>query len=224
MENRPIIFLIDDDQISIAGVSRLLSSSKIRLITGTDAGLRDLNPHAFPKRLLDLVRVERPALILTEVLYGDHDMLNVFMRARDMLEANPVVVLSERDQPIFMARAVAVGARDFLSKRLPVQQLKQAILDASTQASATGQVEFAKMRSLIFEREDPFESRYSLTRRESQVLRHLRFGLSNQEVSASLGLSLETVKEHVQNLLRKTSMEDRIQFATHPDFVETTLV
>ena len=52
-----------------------------------------------------------------------------------------------------------------------------------------------------------------LTLRERQVLRHLAYGLSNDEIGASLGIGLETVKTHVHKLLRKMSMRDRTQVA-----------
>jgi len=38
-------------------------------------------------------------------------------------------------------------------------------------------------------------------------------GLSNREVGKSLGISVETVKEHVQNILRKLNVNDRTQAA-----------
>jgi DNA-binding NarL/FixJ family response regulator len=52
-----------------------------------------------------------------------------------------------------------------------------------------------------------------LTRRETQVLRHVAMGLSNREIGKSLGISVETIKEHVQNILRKLDVNDRTQAA-----------
>jgi DNA-binding NarL/FixJ family response regulator len=52
-----------------------------------------------------------------------------------------------------------------------------------------------------------------LTKRESQVLQHVAMGLSNREIGKSLGISVETVKEHVQNILRKLDVNDRTQAA-----------
>ena len=53
----------------------------------------------------------------------------------------------------------------------------------------------------------------SLTKREAQVLRHVALGLSNKEIGRSLQISVETVKEHVQNILRKIRATDRTQAA-----------
>ena len=52
-----------------------------------------------------------------------------------------------------------------------------------------------------------------LTAREAQVLRHLALGLSNKEIAFSLKLSVDTIKEHVQNILRKLEVNDRAQAA-----------
>lgn len=52
-----------------------------------------------------------------------------------------------------------------------------------------------------------------VTPRENQVLAHVALGLSNEEIAHSLGISVETVKEHVQNLLRKLAVADRTQAA-----------
>ena len=45
------------------------------------------------------------------------------------------------------------------------------------------------------------------------MLSHVAFGLSNEEISRSLEISVETVKEHVQNVLRKLAVNDRTQAA-----------
>ena len=69
------------------------------------------------------------------------------------------------------------------------------------------------MRSFLEQRPDPKADDVPLTRREYQVLRHLAYGLSNREIGFSLEISIETVKEHVQNILRKLDMPDRTAVA-----------
>ena len=57
------------------------------------------------------------------------------------------------------------------------------------------------------------EADVPLTKRESEVLKQLAFGLTNKEIAQTLGISYETVKEHVQHILRKIGVSDRTQAA-----------
>jgi DNA-binding NarL/FixJ family response regulator len=52
-----------------------------------------------------------------------------------------------------------------------------------------------------------------LTQRESEVLKQLANGLTNKEIALALSISYETVKEHVQHILRKIGVSDRTQAA-----------
>ena len=53
----------------------------------------------------------------------------------------------------------------------------------------------------------------ALTQRESEVLRQLALGMTNKEIAKALEISYETVKEHVQHILRKVGVSDRTQAA-----------
>ena len=54
---------------------------------------------------------------------------------------------------------------------------------------------------------------YKLTRREADMLRYLRDGADNIQIASALFLSEETVRSHVRSLLRKLSVEDRLEVA-----------
>ena len=53
----------------------------------------------------------------------------------------------------------------------------------------------------------------SVTKRERDVLLRLDGGASNKTIAAELGISIETVKEHIANLLQKLGFENRTQLA-----------
>jgi DNA-binding NarL/FixJ family response regulator len=53
----------------------------------------------------------------------------------------------------------------------------------------------------------------ALTQRESEVLHQMANGLTNKEIAKMLKISYETVKEHVQHILRKIGVKDRTQAA-----------
>lgn len=55
---------------------------------------------------------------------------------------------------------------------------------------------------------DPYEP---LSKREMEVLAQLTKGMSNKEIANELGISHQTVKNHVTSILRKLGVEDRTQ-------------
>jgi len=118
------------------------------------------------------------------------------------------------NSPTAIARAAAAGATDFLLKTTNKDDLCIAIENAAVHS------EFppanSKLKSLtarLSKRSLPPNIEIPLTPREFQVLKIISLGLSNQEIADSLGISIETVKEHVQNILRKLRVKDRTQAA-----------
>jgi DNA-binding NarL/FixJ family response regulator len=73
--------------------------------------------------------------------------------------------------------------------------------------------ELRRVAGTMATRQKQEDAEIALTQRETQVLRHLALGLSNKEIGRSLSISIETVKEHVQHLLRKINATDRTQAA-----------
>ena len=83
----------------------------------------------------------------------------------------------------------------------------------STEKSRSVEKNKIQNETITTERSGNSDADNPLTNRETQVLRHVSMGLSNREIGKSLGISVETVKEHVQNILRKLDVNDRTQAA-----------
>jgi DNA-binding CsgD family transcriptional regulator len=62
-----------------------------------------------------------------------------------------------------------------------------------------------------------------LSRREREALAYLVRGLSNREIAASLGISTNTVNKHVQQILAKLSVRNRVEAAIRALQLEPTL-
>jgi DNA-binding CsgD family transcriptional regulator len=56
-----------------------------------------------------------------------------------------------------------------------------------------------------------FMDRYKITKREEEVIRELCSGKSNKEISESLFISLQTVKDHIYRIYQKTDVRNRVQ-------------
>jgi len=121
-----------------------------------------------------------------------------------------VLMLSGHDNPTYAARAVALGAQGYLSKTATAKEILAAV-----KAVASGENIWTRssLRQISGSLMSANGSDVSLTRREGEVIRQLALGLSNKEIGLALGISYETVKEHVQHILRKLGVSDRTQAA-----------
>jgi DNA-binding NarL/FixJ family response regulator len=88
------------------------------------------------------------------------------------------------------------------------------IESSATLKSATKSRFLEEVRRIFFKgKQYKSHKTNSLTRRETEIIGLVVQGLSNKEIARSLSISLDTVKEHIRNILRKTSLSDRTQAA-----------
>ena len=122
-------------------------------------------------------------------------------------------MLTSFDNPTYIARAVASGAHDYIFKGSSREELLESITGAASGQLPVRAGELRRVATTMANRVVTPDPDVPLTQREMQVLRHVALGLSNKEIAQSLTISVETVKEHVQNILRKLAVSDRTQAA-----------
>ena len=196
------IVVADDHPIVCEGISEVAQKAGIEIVDHVDS----------PDRIVESVATHQPAVLVTEVRLGGHDALKTLEElSLDGRECS-VVVFTAYSNPTNIARASALGCHDFILKTARVEALVAAIKNAA-QGNATPITSLLVKTKTRMRRNSTGDVESPLTNRESQVLRHVSMGLSNREVGKSLGISVETVKEHVQNILRKLDVNDRTQAA-----------
>ena len=160
-----------------------------------------------------LARKHKPDVVLLDVRLGDEDGLDAIRRVRSAAPTTRIVVFSAFDNPTYVARAVAAGANDYLLKTADRDTLLTALDNAVTEGPPTRTGMLRSVAASMTQQDVPGDANVPLTPRELQTLRLIAMGLSNREIADTMGISVETVKEHVQNMLRKTSLHDRTQAA-----------
>ncbi len=159
------------------------------------------------------VRQARADLVITDVRMPYVDGLKLLELLGDADLPCKCVVFTVHNNPTYVARAIALGAVDFVFKSEPEDHLISALRNAASGIPPAPESVFGRFREHMRQRKFERSQQHELTDRECQVLRHLGLGLSNREIGRSLGISVETVKEHVQNILRKQDSNDRTQAA-----------
>jgi DNA-binding NarL/FixJ family response regulator len=148
-----------------------------------------------------------------DIRMPDGDGLVTLTKLRKKVPDCRVVMLSTYDNPTYIARSVALGASDYVLKGSPRESLIATITAAAVGESPSPAGELRRIATMMSTRQAIDDEDVPLTQRETQVLRHVALGLSNKEIAKSLEISVETVKEHVQNLMRKIDVRDRTQAA-----------
>ena len=197
------VLVADDHEIVRHGLKSVFKDSEICIVgEATDAA-----------EAVTLTSEQRPDVVTLDVRLGAGDGLDAIKAIR---EANPdtrIVMLSSFDSPTYIARAVSAGASDYVLKTASRKDLIEAVTNAARGLPPARSGEFRRISRSMANKSLHDDIDVPLTPRETQVLRLVAMGLSNQEIADSLEISIETVKEHVQNLLRKLSVGDRTQAA-----------
>jgi DNA-binding NarL/FixJ family response regulator len=197
------VLIVDDHEVVRLGIKSLLTGSNIIVVGDVANG----------EQALAAVKTHKPDVILLDVRMPDSDGLTTLSRLRMEDSAVKVLMLSTYDNPTYVARAVALGANGYLLKSASREDLVAAIEKAAGGEDAWTRDELRRVTGALATPRMSGEVEVPLTQRESEVLRQLAHGLTNKEIGQSLGISYETVKEHVQHILRKIGVNDRTQAA-----------
>jgi DNA-binding NarL/FixJ family response regulator len=160
-------------------------------------------------------RVHRPGLAIVDVEIGDDNGIELVAELRASYPQLGIVVVTCHDDPQTVAGAMQAGASAFVPKDHAVESLIDAVRatrrgDNWLPPRLLGDVLRHLQQGARVRRED--EDRVArLTAREREVLALLVAGLDRASIGAQLFLSTNTVRTHVQNLLRKLDVHSSIE-------------
>jgi DNA-binding NarL/FixJ family response regulator len=197
------VLICDDHEVIRTGLASLLAGTDIQIVAEAANG----------KDALRIAQKEKPDVVLLDIRMPDGDGLSTLEKLHAKIPESKVVMLSTYDNPTYVARAVALGAVDYILKGAPREDIITTITAAAAGEAPSRCGALKRIAGAMKTRQALDDEDVPLTQRETQVLRHVALGLSNREIGRSLEISVETVKEHVQNILRKIAVSDRTQAA-----------
>ncbi len=197
------VLIVDEHEVVRAGLKSLLAGSDIKIVAEAisgDAAVKAAQKH-------------NPDLVLLDIRMPDGDGLTALGRIKLDRPEMPVLIFSGFDNPTYVARAVALGANGYILKGTSKDKLLDAIRRAAKGENIWTREELRRVTGALATPRLATDVEVPLTQRESEVLHQLALGLTNKEIAQSLQISYETVKEHVQHILRKIGVTDRTQAA-----------
>jgi DNA-binding NarL/FixJ family response regulator len=195
--------IADDHEVVRYGLRSLMADTDIEIVGEATTG----------EEAIQMALERNPDVVLLDIRMPGGDGLNALGRLKLERPELAVLMLSTYDNPTYVARAVALGAAGYILKGADREALIDAVRKASRGESAWTRDELRRVTGALATPRLNADVEVPLTQRESEVLRQLALGLTNKEIAQALHISYETVKEHVQHILRKVGVSDRTQAA-----------
>jgi len=193
------ICCIDDNPMCVQGISHALKQHSHECI----GELGDFS------ELRALLSIHSCDAVISEVRIKGVDVLEQWHDISPAFPSVNLIIYCYNENPTHVARASASNVWDVVFKRHPIAKLLTTC-DSIKRGERPEDSMVTNAKRYLAKNVAPASPLETpLTRREQQILVHLSLGLSNREISNSLKISLETVKEHVQNVLRKIKAADR---------------
>ena len=181
----PKILIADDHPLFRVGLSYSLKS------LGVDVVAEAFDGQDAIEKCLSM----RPEAALLDVKMPRLNGLEACKQISAQIPSLRIIMLTTFSEPALVEAARSAGAAGFVSKETEASELARLI---------------NKMLELPNFRHFPVVNLPKLTTRELEVLKHLVTGLQNKEIARALGVSPETIKDHLERLYQKLEVQDRM--------------
>lgn len=205
------ILLVDDQNLICQGLKAMLSLEPDLEVVGIASNGKDA---------LEQVAVLQPDVVLMDVKMPVMDGREATRLITQSFPHTSVLVLTTFDDDQYIADAMRAGAKGYLLKDMPSEELAQAIhlVHRGYTQLAPGLME-KLMTSTPKSTLSPITSNAlsfsQLTPREREVLQLIGQGLTNRDIAKQLYISEGTVKTHVNHLLNRLGLKNRAQLAIY---------
>ena len=167
----------------------------------------------------------REAVQMTESLRPDVVLMDIQMPDGTGLEATKcicerfpnvtVVMLTASEAEEHVYRAIRLGASGYLLKDLDADELFDLLDGVECGEIIMTRSMGARLLRAIASPPKELDGEAALTERETEVLRLVAQGASNQQIAEILTISVNTVKVHLRNILDKLRLDNRTQAAAY---------
>ena len=198
---RPMIrvLVVDDHRLVAEGLRLVLDRQDDILVVGIAADAAE----AF-----ELTLRTEPDVLLADYRLPDESGTDLAMRIRERRPGIRVLMLSMVSSSALLQDAVRSGARAYLLKTEPAQDLVDAVRRV---AAGEMLIPVRTLAELMAGTGDGTQLVDRLTTRERDVLQLLSEGLDNRDIAARLGIGYGTVRSHLRNLSTKFGAHSKLE-------------
>jgi len=188
------VLSVDDHPVFREGVGAIINYQADMSLVGTASNGREG---------IEAFRALRPDITLMDLRLPDLSGLDLMIAIRSEFPDARVIVLTTCEGDVEVLRALKAGARGYLLKSMPSQQMLDMIRQVhSGKKCVPGKIAVGLAEHLGDE---------ALSQREVEVLQQVAGGNRNRQIAAKLFIGEDTVKVHLKNIMDKLGANDRTQ-------------
>ena len=201
------ILIVDDHEVVRKGIRAYLETlSDFEVVGEAVSG----------EEAVSLVGEFIPDIVLLDLIMPGMDGVEATRRIKQISPRTQVVVLTSYHEDIHIFPALKAGAIAYILKDMKMEKLVD-VLHRAMQGEVTlhPRVATRVLQNIRGESDDEQPLFAELTSRETDVLKLIANGMTNNQIAEKLFISENTVKGHVSNILSKLHLADRTQVAVY---------
>jgi DNA-binding NarL/FixJ family response regulator len=160
------------------------------------------------QKAIDIARDKRPQIVLLDINMAPLNGFDILKMIRKLSPGSKVIAVSMHSQPAYAKKMLRLGAKGYVTKNSP----KQEMLDAIGEVTRGNIYICQEVKNILSDQmlgeEDTATGLNQLSEREIEVINQIRDGLSSKEIADKLGISIKTVEVHRHNILKKLKVKN----------------
>jgi len=177
-------------------------------ILNSDSRFQVIGECGDAQEAVELAKTKRPHVVLMDINMTPFSGLEATQRIRKISPGSKVIGVSMHSQPAYAKKMLQMGARGYVTKNSPKEEMIKAILEVNHgNKYICDEIKNIISEQLLDEKEDS-PNINALTEREMQIINFIKEGLSSKEIATSLNISLKTVEVHRHNILKKLKLKN----------------
>lgn len=160
------------------------------------------------QKAIDIARDKRPNIVLLDINMTPLNGFDVLKMIRKQSPGTKVIAVSMHSQPAYAKKMLRMGAKGYVTKNSPRQEMLDAIMDVYNGNTYICQEVKNILSDQMLSEEDTTAGLNQLSEREIEVINQIRDGLSSKEIADRLAISIKTVEVHRHNILKKLKVKN----------------
>jgi DNA-binding NarL/FixJ family response regulator len=193
------VLLVDDHEVVRIGLGQLFDAQSDIRVCGDAANLAEART---------AIGALQPDVVVLDLTLGEETGLDLLRWLDGTDHPARVLVLSMFDESLYSDDALALGARGYLMKDAPPDELLRAVrVVAAGGVYLSDRLAQRAMRRVASGRDAGPAAGDALTGREQEVVALLGQALTTREIAARLGTAVKTVDSHKRNICEKLGLD-----------------